>query len=61
MSDQETTLKVNVTYVGDLKDALKDVPHDRRIEVRTLVVGSGLALDEVTINERGNLVLWVGV
>lgn len=61
MSEGETTLKVNVSYVGDLRSALAKADHSARIEVRTLIVGSGLTIDEVTVADDGHLVLYVGL
>lgn len=61
MTEQETTIKVNANYVGDLAIALDGIPFDRRIEVRTLIVGSGLGIDEVTIHKDGHVVIYVGL
>ena len=63
MTETEKTLMTNVGYVNDLRAVLSKamVDHDVRIEVRTLIVGSGLTIDEVTQLEDGTIVLYVGL
>lgn len=64
MDEVEKTLKVNVGSVNDLRDALKDVPWDRRIEIQVFDMSAAhsmrkAVIEEIAIHEDGHVVLHV--
>jgi len=59
VNEVETTLRTNVGYVGDILAALKDIPADRRLEVRAELPVAAGAIDEITIHEDGHVVVYV--
>ena len=58
-NEVETTLRTNVGYVGDILAALKDIPADRRIEIRGDLPSANRVIDEITIHEDGHVVVYV--
>jgi len=62
IKEVETTLKGQVTFVGDVKSALETVRHDRFVEVRGGgVLPEKLTIDEIALHEDGHVVMYVSV